>query len=164
MPAAQITQSGAAVNRQLGGLICDHNERLSRVSHDRGAVTVGNEAAPAPTFPPESFASRLDGCATALIYGRDLLHTRLATTAHGERRALSDWAPVISSAALKPHARLLVAGRPCRRGGTTGGQAGKPGTCCCSSPVWRARRPRWGRRGIGSFLVVAGDSPLRAFT
>ena len=65
------------------------------------------EPAPAPTFPPGSFASRLDGYATALTYGRDLLHTHLATTAHGERRALSDWAPVISSAALN---RALLTG------------------------------------------------------
>ena len=65
------------------------------------------EAAPAPVFPAGSLASRLDGYATALTYGRDLLHTHLATTAHGERRALSDWAPVISSAALN---RALLAG------------------------------------------------------
>ena len=65
------------------------------------------ETAPAPAFPPGSFASRLDGYATALTYGRDLLHTHLATTAHGERCALSDWAPVISSAALN---RALLAG------------------------------------------------------
>ena len=65
------------------------------------------EAAPAPVFPAGSLASRLDGYATALTYGRDLLHTHLATTADGERRALSDWAPVISSAALN---RALLAG------------------------------------------------------
>ena len=65
------------------------------------------ETAVAPVFPAWSFASRLDGYATALTYGRDLLHTHLATTAHGERRALSDWAPVISSVALN---RALLAG------------------------------------------------------
>ena len=45
--------------------------------------------------------------ATALTYGRDLLHTHLATTPDGQRRALSDWAPVISSA---PVNRALLAG------------------------------------------------------
>jgi hypothetical protein len=65
------------------------------------------ETAEAPMFPADSLAARLDGYAIALTYGRDLLHTHLATTAHGERRALSDWAPVISSAALN---RALLAG------------------------------------------------------
>jgi hypothetical protein len=65
------------------------------------------ETAPAQMFPGGSFAARLDGYATTLTYGRDLLHTHLATTAHGERRALSDWAPVISSAPVK---RALLAG------------------------------------------------------
>jgi hypothetical protein len=65
------------------------------------------ETAPAPAFPAGSFAARLDGYATALTYGRDLLHTHLATTADGERQALSDWAPVISSA---PVTRALLAG------------------------------------------------------
>ena len=71
------------------------------------ADTARQETDPAPMFPAGSFASRLDGYATALIYGRDLLHTHLATTPHGERRALSDWVPVISSAALN---RALLAG------------------------------------------------------
>jgi len=65
------------------------------------------ETTPTRMFPAGSFAARLDGYATALTYGRDLLHTHLATTAHGERRALSDWAPVISSA---PVNRALLAG------------------------------------------------------
>ena len=65
------------------------------------------ETAPAPAFPAGSFAARLDGYATALTYGRDLLHTHLATTPDGERQALSDWAPVISSA---PVNRALLAG------------------------------------------------------
>jgi hypothetical protein len=65
------------------------------------------ETAPAPRFPAGSFAARLDGYAAALTYGRDLLHTHLATTPYGGRRALSDWAPVISSA---PVSRALLAG------------------------------------------------------
>jgi hypothetical protein len=65
------------------------------------------QTAPAPVFAAGSFAARLDGYATALTYGRDLLHTHLATTPGGERRALSDWAPVISSA---PVNRALLAG------------------------------------------------------
>jgi len=64
------------------------------------------EAAVAP-FPAVSLAARLDGYAAALTYGRDLLHTHLATTPDGRRRALSDWAPVISSA---PVNRALLAG------------------------------------------------------
>ena len=65
------------------------------------------ETAPAPTFPPGSFAARVDGYAAALTYGRDLLHTHLTTTPDGRRRALSDWAPVIGSA---PVNRALLAG------------------------------------------------------
>ena len=65
------------------------------------------EADPAQVFPAGSLAARLDGYATALTYGRDLLHTHLATTADGQRRALSDWAPVVSSA---PVNRALLAG------------------------------------------------------
>jgi hypothetical protein len=65
------------------------------------------EAASAPMFSLGSFAARLDGYAAALTYGRDLLHTHLAVTADGERRALSDWAPVISSEAVN---RALLAG------------------------------------------------------
>jgi hypothetical protein len=64
------------------------------------------ELAVAP-FPAGSLAARLDGYAAALTYGRDLLHTHLATTPDGRRRALSDWAPVISSA---PVNRALLAG------------------------------------------------------
>jgi hypothetical protein len=67
----------------------------------------GREVPEAPVFPAGSFAARLDGYATALTYARDLLHTHLATTAQGERRALSDWAPVIGSA---PVNRALLAG------------------------------------------------------
>lgn len=63
--------------------------------------------APPPRFPGGSLAARLDGYAAALTYGRDLLHTHLATTASGGRHALSDWAPVISSA---PVSRALLAG------------------------------------------------------
>ena len=65
------------------------------------------ETAPALGFPAGSFAARLDGYAATLTYGRDLLHTHLATTAYGGRHALSDWAPVISSA---PVSRALLAG------------------------------------------------------
>jgi hypothetical protein len=65
------------------------------------------EAAPVPMFPAGSLAARLDAYATALTYGRDLLHTHVATTPHGHRRAMSDWAPVISSA---PVNRALLAG------------------------------------------------------
>ena len=65
------------------------------------------ETASAPMLPAGSFAARLDGYGTALTYGRDLLHTHVATSADGERRALSDWAPVISSA---PVNRALLAG------------------------------------------------------
>jgi hypothetical protein len=68
---------------------------------------LGQETAPARGFPAGSFAARLDGYAAALTYGRDLLHTHLATTAYGGRTALSDWAPVISSA---PVSRALLAG------------------------------------------------------
>ena len=68
---------------------------------------LGQETSPAPEFPAGSLAARLDGYAAALTYGRDLLHTHLATTAHGGWHALSDWAPVISSA---PVNRALLAG------------------------------------------------------
>jgi hypothetical protein len=71
------------------------------------AGAASRETAPAPVFPAGSLAARLDGYATALTYGRDLLHTHQATTADGERRALSDWAAVISSA---PVNRALLAG------------------------------------------------------
>ena len=102
------------------------------------------EADPAQVFPAGSFAARLDGYATALTYGRDLLHTHLATTPDGQRRALSDWAPVISSApvnrallaGLADHARA-IAGQDCRwprprtlrpsRHGST--CTGLPGSC-----------------------------------
>ena len=65
------------------------------------------ETARTPVLPAGSLAARLDGYAAALTYGRDLLHTHLATTPDGERRALSDWAPVIGSAPLN---RALLAG------------------------------------------------------
>jgi hypothetical protein len=82
------------------------------IARARNATTLiagasSRETAPAPVFPAGSFAARLDRYATALTYGRDLLHTHQAITAHGERRALSDWAPVISSA---PVNRALLAG------------------------------------------------------
>jgi hypothetical protein len=73
----------------------------------RIAGALGQERAPARGFPAGSFAARLDGYAAALTYGRDLLHTHVATTAYGGRRALSDWAPVISSV---PVSRALLAG------------------------------------------------------
>jgi hypothetical protein len=73
----------------------------------RIAGALGQETAPAAGFPAGSFAARLDGYAAALTYGRDLVHTHLATTAYGGRCALSDWAPVISSA---PVSRALLAG------------------------------------------------------
>ena len=73
----------------------------------RIAGALGKETAPAAGFPAGSLAARLDGCADALTYGRDLLHTHLATTAYGGRTALSDWAPVIGSA---PVSRALLAG------------------------------------------------------
>ena len=65
------------------------------------------ETSAAPMFPPGSAVARLDGYATALTYGRDLLHTHLAVTPNGARQALSDWAPVISSPAVN---RALLAG------------------------------------------------------
>jgi hypothetical protein len=65
------------------------------------------ETARTPVFGAGSLAARLDGYATALTYGRDLLHTHLATSPDGERRALSDWAAVIGSA---PVNRALLAG------------------------------------------------------
>ena len=65
------------------------------------------ETASAPMLPARSFAARLDRYATVLTYGRDLLHTHLASTPDGEQQALSDWAPVISSA---PVNRALLAG------------------------------------------------------
>jgi hypothetical protein len=68
---------------------------------------LSQETAPARGLPAGSLAARLDGYAAALTYGRDLLHTHLATTSYGGRRALSDWAPVISST---PVSRALLAG------------------------------------------------------
>jgi hypothetical protein len=73
----------------------------------RIAGALGQETAPTRGFPAGSLADRLDGYAAALTYGRDLVHTHLATTAYGGRRALSDWAPVISST---PVSRALLAG------------------------------------------------------
>ena len=67
----------------------------------------GPRDGPARGVPAGSLAARLDSYAATLTYGRDLLHTHLATTAYGGRRALSDWAPVISSA---PVSRALLAG------------------------------------------------------
>ena len=81
------------------------------------------EADPAQVFPAGSFAARLDGYATALTYGRDLLHTHLATTPDGQRRALSDWAPVISSA---PVNRALLAGLADHARAIAGQLAGLP--------------------------------------
>jgi hypothetical protein len=108
----------ATVMRRYVGDIADsgggvrHGLWANAIARARTATTLiigasRREATPAPVLPAGSFASRLDGYATALTYGRDLLHTHVATTAHGERRALSDWAPVISSAALN---RALLAG------------------------------------------------------
>jgi hypothetical protein len=68
---------------------------------------LGPETTRPPGFPGGSFAARLDGYAAMLTYSRDLLHTHVASTAYGGRRALSDWAPVISSA---PVNRALLAG------------------------------------------------------
>lgn len=68
---------------------------------------LGQETTSPPKFPAGSFAARLDDYAAALTYGRDLLHTHLVTTPYGGRHALSDWAPVISSA---PVSRALLAG------------------------------------------------------
>jgi len=73
----------------------------------RIAGTLRQETAPPPGSPAGSLAARLDGYAAALTYGRDLLHTHRATTAYGDRCALSDWAPVIGSA---PASRALLAG------------------------------------------------------
>ena len=101
--AGDITSAGGGVRN---GLWANATARARTAT----TLIIGGlrqEAAPAPVFPSGSLAARLDGYATALTYGRDLLHTHLATTAHGERRALSDWAPVISSAALN---RALLAG------------------------------------------------------
>jgi hypothetical protein len=81
------------------------------------------EADPAQGFLAGSLAARLDGYATALTYGRDLLHTHLATTADGDRRALSDWAPVISSA---PVNRALPAGLADHARAIAGQLAGLP--------------------------------------
>ena len=81
------------------------------------------EADPAQGFPAGSLAARLDGYATALTYGRDLLHTHLATTPDGDRRALSDWAPVISSA---PVNRALLAGLADHARAIAGQLAGLP--------------------------------------
>ena len=81
------------------------------------------EADPAQVFPAGSFAARLDGYATALTYGRDLLHTHLATTPDGQRRALSDWAPVISSA---PVNRALLTGLADHARAIAGQLAGLP--------------------------------------
>ena len=82
---------------------------VARAQSATTRITSGlaRETAPAPGFAAGSLAARLDGYATALTYGRDLLHTHLASTPDGERRALSDWAPVISSA---PVNRALLAG------------------------------------------------------
>ena len=82
---------------------------LSRAQTATARITgaLRQETAPELRFPAGSLAARLDGYAAALTYGRDLLHTHLATTAHGGRRALSEWAPVISSA---PVSRALLAG------------------------------------------------------
>jgi hypothetical protein len=82
---------------------------LSRSQSATTRITgvLSQETPPACRFPAGSLAARLDGYATALTYGRDLLHTHLATTPYGGRRALSDWAPVISSV---PVSRALLAG------------------------------------------------------
>ena len=112
-------------------------------------------------FPAGSLAARLDGYAAALTYGRDLLHTHLATTPHGGRRALSDWAPVISSApvnrallaGLADHARAIagqlarlpLAGpptlRPSRHGSVSRAQPGS-----CGNSTRPSRRPSGRRR------------------
>jgi hypothetical protein len=108
----------AAVMSRYVGDIADsgtaprHGLWASAIARARTATTLilgasHREAALAQMLPAGSFASRLDRYATALTYGRDLLHTHVATTAYGGRRALSDWAPVISSAALN---RALLAG------------------------------------------------------
>jgi hypothetical protein len=82
---------------------------LARAQTATTLITTGlaRETALAPGFPAEPLAARLDRYATVLTYGRDLLHTHLASTLDGEQQALSDWAPVISSA---PVNRALLAG------------------------------------------------------
>ena len=114
-----VGRVGAVMHRYVGDIAGDgagvrNGSWAHAITHARTTTTAIAAASrpapdpdPAPLFPAGSFASRLDGYATALIYGRDLLHTHLATTPHGERRALSDWMPVINSAALN---RALLAG------------------------------------------------------
>ena len=82
---------------------------LARAQTATTLITTGlaRGTALAPGFPAEPLAARLDRYATVLTYGRDLLYTHLASTPDGEQRALSDWAPVISSA---PVNRALLAG------------------------------------------------------
>jgi hypothetical protein len=106
---------------------------------------LGQETAPAPRFPAGSFAVRLDGYAAALTYGRDLLHTHVATTAYGGRQALSDWAPVISSA---PVSRALLAGLSDHARAIAGQLAGLPLDRCADSYTAAA----WQR-----FQVAAGQ-------
>ena len=84
---------------------------------------LGQETAPALGFPAGSFAARLDGYAAALTYGRDLLQTHLGTAPYGGHRALSDWAPVISSA---PVSRALLAGLADHARSIAGQLAGLP--------------------------------------
>ena len=85
----------AAVMRRYVGDIADARTGVrdglwaDAIARARTATTLitgalRQETAPAPVFPAGSFAARLDGYATALTYGRDLLHTHLATTPDGE--------------------------------------------------------------------------------
>ena len=140
-------------------------------AHVQAATTriigaLGQETAPALGFPAGSFAARLDGYAAALTYGRDLLHTHLATTPYGGRRALSDWAPVISSA---PVSRALLAGLADHARSIAGQLAGLPLDQAADSQTvaaWRrlqvaadaAAGTQRGRPG----RPVAGAGPSRA--
>jgi hypothetical protein len=78
-------------------------------SLERAADALGPEASSGdpPPFHRGALAERIDSYATAMIYGRDLLHTHFATAPDGGREARSDWAPVIASV---PVSRALLAG------------------------------------------------------
>ena len=105
------------------GRLVGSRHRRAQTATTRIIGALRQETAPAPEFPAGSLAARLDGYAAALTYGRDLLHTHLATTAYGGRHALSDWAPVISSA---PVNRALLAGLADHARAIAGQLAGLP--------------------------------------
>jgi hypothetical protein len=101
--AGDVAAAGSGVQQGLWA------SAIARAQAATTLITGGlrQETVSAPGFPAGSLAARLDGYATALTYGRDLLHTHLAVTPQGGLRVMSDWAPVMSSA---PVNRALLAG------------------------------------------------------